>query len=86
MARGWESKSVEEQITAAEDRQHDKDRAAVKASDVERQKRKQGLLLERGRITREMEQSHKKRYLALLERALAHVDAEIAKLEPPKTS
>ena len=83
MARGWESKSVEEQISAAEDRQHDKDKAAVTASDRERRKRRQGLMLERARITREMEQSHKKRYLALLERALAHIDAEIAKLEPP---
>jgi hypothetical protein len=83
MARGWESKSVEEQITAAEDKQHDKDKAAVTASDIERRKRRQGLLLERARITREMEQSHKKRYLVLLERALAHIDAEIAKLEPP---
>lgn len=81
MARGWESKSVEEQISAAEDKQHATATAAVKASDIERRKRIQGLLLERGRITREMEQSHKKRYLVLLERALAHVDAEIAKSE-----
>jgi hypothetical protein len=84
MARGWESKSVEEQISAAEDRQHATATAAVKASDIERRKRIQGLLLERARITREMEQSHKERYLVLLERALAHIDAEIAKLERPK--
>ena len=84
MARGWESKSVEEQQSAVEDRQHDKDKAAVKASDVERRKRKQGLLLERGRLTREMEQSHKKQYLVLLERALAHIDAEIAGLDQPE--
>jgi hypothetical protein len=85
MARGWESKSVEEQISAAEDRQHATATAAVKAFDVDRRKRKQGLLLERARITREMEQSLKKRYVELLERALAHVDAEIAKLEPTKS-
>ena len=81
MARGWESKSVEQQMSAAEDRQHDKDKAAVTASEIERRKRKQGLMLERGRITREMEQAHKRRYLVLLERALNHVEAELAKLE-----
>lgn len=84
MARGWESKSVEEQISAAEDRQHATATAAVKASDIERRKRKQGLLLERGRITREMEQSHNGRYIVLLERSLAHIDAELARLEPPE--
>lgn len=68
-------------MTAAADRQHDKDKAAVSASDVVRRKRKQGLLLERGRIIREMEQAHKKQYLVLLERALTHIDGEIASLE-----
>lgn len=72
-------------MSAAEDRQHDKDKAAVTASEIERRKRKQGLLLERGRITREMEQAHKKQYLVLLERALVHIDAEIAGLDPVAT-
>ena len=85
MARGWESKSVEEQMSAAADRQHDKDKAAVSASDVVRRKRKQGLLLERGRIIREMELAHKKQYLVLLERALTHIDGELAGLEPTDT-
>ncbi|HYV06829.1 MAG TPA: hypothetical protein VFB82_19695 [Blastocatellia bacterium] len=72
-------------MSAAADRQHDKDKAAVSASDVVRRKRKQGLLLERGRIIREMEQAHKKQYLVLLERALTHIDGELAGLEPTDT-
>lgn len=81
MARGWESKSIEDQISAAEAKEEAKARRALTASEIERRKRKEGLLLERARIVREMEKGHKRRYLVLLERALAHVEGELAKLE-----
>jgi hypothetical protein len=81
MARGWESKAIEDQISAAQAKQEAQARQTLSASEIERQKRKQGLLLERARLTREMEKSHKRRYLVLLERALKHVEAELARLE-----
>jgi hypothetical protein len=81
MARGWESKAIEDQISAAEARQEERAKQKLTASEIEQQKRKQGLLLERARIEREMKEGHKRRYLVLLERALAHVDAELARLE-----
>jgi hypothetical protein len=81
MARGWESKSVEDQIEAAESRRAS--RAQTTASDIEseRERRRRGLLLERTRLLREMERGHKRRYLELLERGLAHVEAELARFD-----
>jgi len=81
MARGWESKSVEEQISAAEAKAEARAKQQLTTSEIERRKRKEGLLLERARIEREMLQGHKRRYLALLERSLAHVESELSKLE-----
>ena len=81
MARGWESKAIEEQINAAEAEKQTRAKQPLTVLEIERQKRKEGLLLERGRIEREMRQAHKRRYLVLLERSLAHIEKELAKLE-----
>lgn len=81
MARGWESKSVEDQITEAEAKAQVRARRQLTESQIEQQKRKEALLIERARIEREMLQGHKRRYLMLLERSLAHVESELAKLE-----
>lgn len=81
MARGWESKSIEEQINAAEAREEDRDKQALSALDIERRKQKEGLLVERARIVRQMQEAHKQRYIVQLEGALAHVDAELAKVD-----
>ena len=81
MARGWESKAIEDQISAAEDREEARAKQSLTAFKVQQGTRKDALLLERARIVREMQEGHKRRYLELLERALAHVDAELAALE-----
>ena len=81
MARGWESKGIEDQIAAAEARKELREREALTAAEIERRKRKEGLLVERARLEREMLHAHKRRYLVLLERALKHVEAELTKLE-----
>lgn len=81
MARGWESKAIEDQIGAAEARKEARAKQNLTPLEIERQKRKESLLLERARLVREMEKSYKRRYLVLLERALVHVEAELAKLE-----
>jgi hypothetical protein len=81
MARGWESKSVEDQIGAAEAERQARRKRALTADEIEQLKRKAGLLLERARIVREMERAHKRRHLVLLERGLAHIESELAKME-----
>lgn len=81
MARGWESKSVEEQIDAT--KAEKEARAKPTLTDLEREwkRRKEGLLLSRTRILKDMESARNPRYRALLERNLAHIDIELAKLE-----
>lgn len=81
MARGWESKAIEDQIGAAEAKKEARVKPALTPLEIEQRKRKESLLLERARLVREMEKSYKRRYLVLLERTLAYVEAELAKLE-----
>lgn len=81
MARGWESKSIEDQINAVEAKEDARVKEAVTASDMERRKRKESLLFERARLEREIQAATKRRHLVMLERALAHIEAELAKLE-----
>jgi hypothetical protein len=81
MARGWESKAVEDQIGEAEAKKDVRQKRRLTADETEHLQRKQALLLERARIVREMERAYMRRHLVMLERGLAHIDAEIAKLE-----
>jgi hypothetical protein len=81
MARGWESKAVEDQIGAIEAEKESRSRRALTSAELEQRTRREGLMMERARILRDMERGHKRRYLVLLERALAHVDAELARLD-----
>jgi hypothetical protein len=86
MARGWESKTVEEQIGAAEAKKESRSRRALTADEIEHLKRKEALLLERARIVREMERAYMRRHLVILERGLAHIESELAKLEQSSSS
>jgi hypothetical protein len=81
MARGWESKSVEEQIDATKAEREA--RAKPELTDYERKRktRKDGLLLARTRIIKDLESARNHRYRELLERNLAHIDMELAKFE-----
>jgi hypothetical protein len=83
MARGWESKAIEDQISAAEARQERRANASQTPQEIERQRRKQGLLLERTRLVRQMQGAQHERYVALLASALHHIDQELAALEEP---
>jgi hypothetical protein len=53
MARGWESKAVEDQIAAAEARKELREKETLSDSQIERRRRKKGLLVERERLERE---------------------------------
>lgn len=81
MARGWESKAVEDQIGEAEAKKASRARQDLTPDEMERLRRKEGLLLERTRLLRDLERAYKRRHLVMLERGLAHIDSELAKLE-----
>jgi hypothetical protein len=80
MARGWESKAVEDQIGEAQARKEARHKHSIPEED-EINQRKEALLRERTRIEREMERAYMRRHLVILERGLAHINAELAKLE-----
>ena len=79
MARGWESKAVEDQIAAAEERKAAQARART-PEEVERESRRQGLLLSRTKIVRDIENARDERHRASLQKALEFIDAQIATL------
>ncbi len=79
MARGWESKSVEEQIEAARSRQGEsKPRLTPEQIDVAR--KCDSLLLQRTRIIRELENCRDERYRKTLSDGLAYLEAQLTEL------
>jgi hypothetical protein len=81
MARGWESKSVEDQISSAE---ADRDAQAERqTSPLQREQgeRRQSLLLSRAQILGRLKLATNDRYRAQLESALKHVETQIKEYE-----
>jgi hypothetical protein len=81
MARGWESKSVEAQMESA---QADRDLALKRhltPAQVETLRAKQGLLLARSRVRRDLETSRDPRHQKMLSDALADLDQKLSQLE-----
>lgn len=79
MARGWESKGVEEQIEARERRRE----TAPSAADAERlaiESARESLELSRTRVLQDLAAAHNENYRALLRRSLAYLDEKLAKL------
>jgi hypothetical protein len=81
MARGWESKAVDDQMAAAESEKLNRLKPASTADERERQARREGFRLSRARILKDLESVSDARHRALLERALAHLDGEIAAVD-----
>ena len=80
MARGFESKSVQEQWQDAEARQEQKRKKRLPRADVEKAKEREELLLSRTRIARELAETSSERRRDSLRAALAHLDSEIARV------
>ena len=81
MARGWESKSIESQIEAAESRKNAARAAAVDAAEAARQRQRESLLLSRTRILHDLEQARNPKYQETLKAALKHLDDKLAELK-----
>jgi hypothetical protein len=80
MARGWESKSVESQIEAAEERQRLSQVHRVSVEQAERERQRESLQLSRVRVLRDLEASTHPRYQENLRAALRHLDEKLAEL------
>jgi hypothetical protein len=80
MARGWESKSVEEQISAREAEAQRSTKTTFTPEQRKLQSKRDGLLLMRTRTLAALQSARNETYRQQLERALAHLDALLAEL------
>ena len=81
MARGWESKSVESQIEAAETQVRPPFDEQIPAHELELLRRRETLNLSRTRVLRELETSQNPRYRNMMQKALADLNSELGRLE-----
>ena len=79
MARGWESKSVEEQQSEALSTR-DSTKVPVAPAELARQRQRQGLLLSRQRVLQQLEIAKSSRHREILQNSLADLDAQLARL------
>jgi len=79
VARGWESKSVEEQqAQAATPASQAKPR--LTPAQLQLQQQREGLLLSRKRLLQQLEAAHNERHREMLQAALAALDAQLTRL------
>ena len=79
MARGWESKSIEAQIQSARDREsHTRIRLTPEQIEIER--KKDSLLLQRTRMLAQIEKCQDVRYRSTLESGLAYLETQLTDL------
>jgi hypothetical protein len=79
MARGWESKGVEEQIDARE-RRSDPSTQPVNAEQLAIQRARESLELSRTRVLQDLAAARNENYRIILQRSLAYLDVKIAEL------
>jgi len=80
MARGWESKSVEEQQAELQQRTHPAG-PSRSPEQQERDRKRQGLLLSRTHLSRQLETIENPRHRHLLADAISELDRQLASLE-----
>ena len=81
MARGWESKSVEDQISEAEADKALREKPVVSLAEREQEMRKQSLQLSRSQILDRIKHARNARYRTQLQAALEHVERQLRELD-----
>ena len=76
MARGWESKSVEQQQELAAS-EHQEGKRRLTPAQIELEQRRQALRLSRQRILQQLKVASNPRHRQMLEAALADLDEQI---------
>jgi hypothetical protein len=77
MARGWESKSVEQQQEEMSE-QRNTVRAPVSPDEQQRHRKREGLLLSRKRLTQQLQAAGNSRHRQMLEQAIAELDRQLS--------
>jgi hypothetical protein len=78
MARGWESKSIEDQQAEAAS-PVDKSKPQLTPDQIAGQRRRDGLILTRKRALQQLEAAQHPEHRKMLEKALSDIDSELAK-------
>jgi hypothetical protein len=78
MARGWESKSVEEQQSAADAQPQSKQR--LTPEQAARKQQEETIHLSRRRILQQLQSAQNPRHRQMLESALADLDSRLARM------
>jgi len=81
MARGWDSKSVEDQQAAAEAEKQNRSKPMLSDEERVRRDKRDSLLLARARMLNDRAAATDERYRAMLDGAIAHLEREINELE-----
>jgi hypothetical protein len=81
MARGFESKSVDEQRLDAEAARELRSKEKLERGEIERRKLREGLELSRTRIRRELDETKSDRRREQLRAALQHLETQLKKTE-----
>ena len=81
MARGWESKSVEDQIGAAQAEREARAEPHLSPQQREQKERRESLLLSRSQILSRLKAATNPRYRAQLKLALEHVEVQLRECE-----
>jgi hypothetical protein len=81
MARGWESKAVESQIEAAENRETARNRTSLSPEQLTRQRERESLELSRTRVLQDLASSKNPKYRKLLEQSLQFLDEKLRSLD-----
>ncbi|HYT24588.1 MAG TPA: hypothetical protein VEW05_30660 [Candidatus Polarisedimenticolia bacterium] len=79
MARGWESKAVEEQQAEARSKP-DSAKVRLEPAQVAKQKERQGLLLSRQRVLQQLQAAQNPFHRKMLEAALGDLETQLARL------
>jgi hypothetical protein len=80
MARGWESKSVEEQVKEHQQKKGENTKKQLTAEQLESRRKREVLLLSRSRVQKDLQASQNPRHRDQLNSALADLDSQIAEL------
>jgi hypothetical protein len=81
VARGWESKSVEDQQEAAAQRRAAGDAPPIAPDEAERRQHVDALQLARARVLADLQRACRPAHRGMLEQALADVEARIAAIK-----
>jgi len=80
MARGWESKSVEQQQEEMAE-QRKPARTQISPDGQQRNRKREGLLLSRGRLTQQLQAASHPRHRQMLEQAIAELDRQLSSFD-----